>query len=51
VGTPCHRIRHYGLFAQDGRAENLFKVRALLNVQMKAQPDNAVAATGVLTDN
>jgi hypothetical protein len=27
-----HRIRHYGLFANAGRRENLAKVRALLNV-------------------
>ncbi len=27
-----HRIRHYGLFANSGRANNLAKIRALLNV-------------------
>jgi len=28
-----HRIRHYGLFANGGRAENLARARKLLNVQ------------------
>jgi hypothetical protein len=32
-----HRIRHYGLFANGGRAENLARARKLLNVQ--APPD------------
>src|SRR5215510_7728032 len=32
-----HRIRHYGLFANGGRAENLARARELLGVQ--AQPD------------
>jgi hypothetical protein len=31
---PCgfHRIRHYGLFANGGRAENIARARHLLNV-------------------
>jgi len=32
-----HRIRHYGLFANGGRAENLARARELLNVE--APPD------------
>jgi len=32
-----HRIRHYGLFANGNRAENLAKMRELLNVP---EPDN-----------
>ena len=27
-----HRIRHYGLFANGGRADNLARIRSLLNV-------------------
>ncbi len=33
-----HRIRHYGLFANGGRAENLARARNLLNV--RAPPDH-----------
>jgi len=33
-----HRIRHYGLFANGGRAENIARARQLLNV---AAPQNA----------
>jgi hypothetical protein len=40
-----HRIRHYGLFANGGRAENIARARQLLNVpQPRRQPDNADAA-------
>ena len=28
-----HRIRHYGLFANDGRSENLARARELLQVE------------------
>jgi len=31
-----HRIRHYGLFANANRAENIAKARALLNVARPA---------------
>jgi hypothetical protein len=33
-----HRIRHYGLFANGGRAENIARVRQLLNVPAPKQP-------------
>ena len=40
-----HRIRHYGLFANGGRAENLAQARRLLNVEIKEQPvDGAESA-------
>ena len=35
-----HRIRHYGLFANGGRAENIARARQLLNVPA-AQPQSA----------
>ena len=38
-----HRIRHYGLFANGNRAENLARARQLLNVQ--APPDKPDAQT------
>jgi hypothetical protein len=39
-----HRIRHYGLFANGGRAENLARVRNLLGVQAQQdQPGDADA--------
>jgi hypothetical protein len=31
-----HRIRHYGLFANANRAENIAKARALLNCALRA---------------
>jgi len=34
-----HRIRHYGLFANGNRAENLARIRALLKAISNAQPD------------
>jgi hypothetical protein len=39
-----HRIRHYGLFANGGRAENLAQARRLLNVEIKDQPADAAEA-------
>ena len=39
-----HRIRHYGLFANGGRAENLARARDLLDVQAKQnEPSDADA--------
>ena len=35
--TGFHRIRHYGLFANGGRAENLARARELLGVPLKAE--------------
>ena len=48
-----HRIRHYGLFANANRAENIATARALLNVTPPAadpqeQPDSATDAPRVL---
>jgi hypothetical protein len=48
-----HRIRHYGLFANANRAENIAKARALLNVVPPAadpqeQPDIATDTPRVL---
>jgi hypothetical protein len=40
-----HRIRHYGLFANGGRADNLLNACRLLNVMTKEQPVNAAEAT------
>jgi hypothetical protein len=34
-----HRIRHYGLFANGSRAENLARIRTLLKAISDAQPD------------
>jgi hypothetical protein len=40
-----HRIRHYGLFANGGRAENLARVRELLGVPpLHDEPDDADAS-------
>jgi hypothetical protein len=40
-----HRIRHYGLFANGGRAENLARARALLAVETRQdQPEPVMAA-------
>lgn len=40
-----HRIRHYGLFANGGRAENLARARELLGVQPQSdKPDDANAS-------
>jgi Putative transposase len=36
----CHRIRHYGLFANANRAENIATARALLHIARK-RPDDA----------
>ena len=39
-----HRIRHYGLFANGGRAENLARARELLGVSpMQSEPGDADA--------
>jgi Putative transposase/Transposase zinc-binding domain len=38
-----HRIRHYGLFANAGRRENLSKIRELLHVVPDAKPQEADA--------
>jgi hypothetical protein len=43
---PCgfHRIRHYGLFANGGRAQNLARARDLLGVSpTQSEPDDADA--------
>jgi hypothetical protein len=39
-----HRIRHYGLFANGGRAENLARARQLLGVVPQAEADDANTA-------
>ena len=36
-----HRIRHYGLFANGGRADNIARARQLLNVPARSQPSDA----------
>ena len=36
-----HRIRHYGLLSNGGRAENIAKARALLAVSPSAEADSA----------
>jgi hypothetical protein len=42
-----HRIRHYGLFANGGRAENIARARQLLNVpEPPRQPDDTGCADG-----
>ena len=36
-----HRIRHYGLFANGGRTDNIARARQLLNVKpARVEPDN-----------
>jgi hypothetical protein len=45
-----HRIRHYGLLANGGRAENIAKARALLADLPAAQADGAGAAEKVESD-
>ena len=44
-----HRIRHYGLFANGGRKENLAQARRLLNAEAKEQPIDAIEATQAST--
>jgi hypothetical protein len=40
-----HRIRHYGLFANGGRAENIARARQLLSVpEMRQKPRDTTAA-------
>ncbi len=42
-----HRIRHYGLFANGGRAENIVRARQLLQIpEPPQQPDNTGRADG-----
>jgi hypothetical protein len=41
--SAFHRIRHYGLFANGGRAENLARARDLLGVSPSQEPGNARA--------
>jgi hypothetical protein len=41
-----HRIRHYGLFANGGRAENLARARKLLGVQAKQNEPGDAEASG-----
>ena len=40
-GRYGHRIRHYGLLANGGRAENIAKARALLAVTSVAEANGA----------
>jgi hypothetical protein len=42
-----HRIRHYGLFANGGRAENLLQARRLLNVVIHEQPTDAAESADI----
>ncbi|MGH6927205.1 MAG: transposase, partial [Dongiaceae bacterium] len=41
-----HRIRHYGLFANGGRAENLARARELLGVQAQQDEPGDADASG-----
>jgi hypothetical protein len=41
-----HRIRHYGLFANGGRAENLARARQLLNVPAPQNAPSDADSTG-----
>ena len=43
-----HRIRHYGLFANGGRADNIARARQLLNVPA---PHNEPSSADGLGDN
>ncbi len=43
-GRYGHRIRHYGLLANGGRAENIAKARALLAVPPRVEKPRAPAA-------
>ncbi len=43
--TGFHRIRHYGLFANGGRAENLSRARELLDVPASQEEPDAGADT------
>jgi len=45
-----HRIRHYGLLANGGRAENIAKARALLAVPPAAEANSPGAAEKAETD-
>lgn len=46
-----HRIRHYGLFANAGRADNLDRARELLNVAIEDPPVSAVEPTDAAHDS
>jgi hypothetical protein len=41
-----HRIRHYGLFANGGRAENIARARQLLNAPAPQNQPNCADGTG-----
>ncbi len=42
-----HRIRHYGLFAKGGRADNIARARQLLTVEDREdEPTETIADTG-----
>ena len=41
-----HRIRHYGLFANRGRAENIVRARQLLNVPAPQNAPSDADSTG-----
>ncbi len=41
-----HRIRHYGLFANGGRAANLARARELLAVPPQDEPDTIIDDDG-----
>ena len=45
-----HRIRHYGLLANGGRAENIAKARALLAVSPAAEANGAGTAQNAEPD-
>jgi len=45
-----HRIRHYGLFANAGRADNLVRARTLLNVAIEEPPVSVDASAGAESD-
>ena len=44
-----HRIRHYGLFANGGRAENLARARELLQAPEQHEEPDAIANDEVRT--
>jgi hypothetical protein len=42
IADSAHRIRHYGLFANGSRAENIARARELLNVPTPQQQTSAL---------
>jgi hypothetical protein len=44
-----HRIRHYGLFANGGRAENIARARQLLNVPAPQNEPVVITAPATLS--